>query len=244
MKRLTKYAILILLAALFLVSAASCTYYPPEGYTKTHHTYEEILAFAQSIDPNATVSKTYTDTQIDDLNRNFREWDAVINGVECHVSSVGDFVWNSGFMGGEFSRQYYVIDTDYDYIVLQKILSEKQPEWEMTYTDIAGRYNWNDILCVNTSYTEKRQLSDTELETAWAEAYDIYLEYTSHPIRKQVHFKITTPSQCWNQIEDTYFISYDYPISMSDFSEQGKTEFFQKYASHWDLLHSGLPIKE
>ena len=47
MKRLTKYAILILLAALFLVSVASCTYYPPEGYTKTHHTYEEILAKLQ-----------------------------------------------------------------------------------------------------------------------------------------------------------------------------------------------------
>ena len=120
MTRLTKYAILILLAALFLVFSASCTYNPPQGYTEKHHTREEIVAFAKSIDPNATVSETYTETKIDDLNRDFREWDAVINGVECHVSSVGDFVWNTGFLGGEFAKQYYVIDTDYDYLVLEK----------------------------------------------------------------------------------------------------------------------------
>ena len=243
MKRLTKYAILILLAALFLVSAASCTYYPPEGYTKTHHTYEEIFAFAQSIDPNATVSKTYTDTQIDELNRNFREWDAVINGIECHVSSVGDMVWNSGFLAGEFARQYYVIDTDYDYLVLQKIVSEKQPGWEMEYTDIGSIYNWNHLLSVKTPYKENRELSADELEIAWEKAFEIYLEYSSHPVRKEAWFPVSIPVLVSNADSEYEYITYTILV-MKDFSEEGKAEFFREYKEAWDLMDSNLPIKK
>ena len=243
MKRLTKYAILILLAALFLVSAASCTYYPPEGYTKTHHTYEEILAFAQSIDPNATVSKTYTDTQIDELNRNFREWDAVINGIECHVSSVGDMVWNSGFLAGEFARQYYVIDTDYDYLVLQKIVSEKQPGWEMEYTDIGSIYNWNHLLSVKTPYKENRELSADELEIAWEKAFEIYLEYSSNPVRKEAWFPVSIPVLVSNADSEYEYITYTILV-MKDFSEEGKAEFFREYKEAWDLMDSNLPIKK
>ena len=145
MKRFIKPIIFCLLTMIILLFFTSCAYNPPVGYTEKHHNRDEILAFARSIDPNATVSEAYTDTQIDDWNRNFREWDAVINGIECHVSSVGDMVWNSGFLAGEFAKQYYVIDTDYDYLVLQKIVSEKQPDWEMKYTDIGSIYNWNNF---------------------------------------------------------------------------------------------------
>ena len=243
MQRMTKYAILILLAALFWASAASCTYNPPQGYTEKHHTYEEILLFAKSIDPNATVSKTYTDTQTNSVNRNFREWDAVINGVECHVSSVGVFVWNTGFMGGKFSKQYYVIDTDYDYLVLKQILSEKQPDWKMQLEDIEERYNWYGILTINTSYFEKRELSAEELEIAWAEAYEIYLEYNSHPVRKQAYFNVSVPESFWDRKHENEHISY-YHISMSDFSEQGKAKFFEEYRTAWNLIDEGLPIKD
>ena len=75
MRNLLKTVAFFLLAALILLSATSCTYNPPYGYTEKHHSYEEILEFARSIDPNVTVSETYTDIQIDDWNRNFREWD-------------------------------------------------------------------------------------------------------------------------------------------------------------------------
>ena len=123
-----KKALSVFFLLMFILCLNGCTYNPPEGYTQKHHTYEEILAFAKSIDPNATVSEEYTDTTIDDLNRNFREYPAVINGVECHVSSVGGMIWNSGFLAGEFARQYYAIDTDYDYFVLKQIVAEQNPD--------------------------------------------------------------------------------------------------------------------
>ena len=241
MKDFIKAMSLCLLAVMILISCLSCTYNPPEGYTEKPHTYEEILEFARSIDPNATVSETYTDTQIDDWNRNFREWDAVINGIECHVSSVGDMVWNSGFLAGEFARQYYVIDTDYDYLVLQKIVSEKQPDWEMAYTDIAGIYNWNNLLSVKTPYRENKELSEDELEIAWEKAFEIYLDYSSHPVRKEAWFPVSIPVLVSNA--DGEYITYSILV-MKDFSEEGKAEFFQKYDEAWDLMDSDLPIKE
>ena len=176
MKSLIKSIALCLLVTTILVLSTSCTYNPPEGYTEEHHTYEEILTFAKSLDHNATVSKKHNDTTIDDWGRKFREWDAVINGVECHVSSVGDMVWNSGFLAGEFAKQYYLIDTDYDYLVLQKIVSEKQPGWKMAYTDIGSRYNWNNVLSVQSPYEDNQELSVEELEIAWTKAFEIYQE--------------------------------------------------------------------
>jgi len=82
------------------------------------------LAFAKSIDPNATVAEEYTDT-LDEYEREYREWEAIINGVECHVSSVSDLVWNDGMAAGEFTKAYYRIDTDYDYTVMKNIVSDQ-----------------------------------------------------------------------------------------------------------------------
>ena len=243
MKRFIKPIIFCLLKMIILSFFTSCAYNPPMGYTEKHHTRDEILAFARSIDPNATVSEAYTDTQIDDWNRNFREWDAVINGIECHVSSVGDMVWNSGFLAGEFARQYYVIDTDYDYLVLQKIVSEKQPDWEMKYTDIGSIYNWNNLLSVKTPYEENREVSADELEIAWENAFEIYLEYTSLPVRKEAWFPVSIPILVSNSNGENEYITYSILV-MKDFSEEGKAEFFQKYKEAWNLMDSNLPIKE
>lgn len=243
MKHFLKSMVLFLLALMILTSSTSCTYNPPEGYTEEHHNYEEILAFAKSLDPNATVSEIYTDTTIDDWNRNFREWDAVINGIECHVSSVGTMVWNSGFLAGEFAKQYYVIDTDYDYLVLQKIVSEKQPDWEMEYTDIGSRYNWNNVLSVKTPYAENKELSLDELEIAWNKAYEIYQEYISCPVRKDAWFPVSIPILVSNYKEKSEYITYSILV-MKDFSTDGKSTFFKEYEEAWNLIDSGLPIKE
>ena len=238
MKHLLKSLVLFILAILIFTMSTSCGYNPPDGYTKKHHTYEEILDFAKSLDPNATVSEEYIDTTIDAWNRNFREWNAVINGIECHVSSVGDMVWD---FTGEFARQYYVIDTDYDYFLLQKIVSENQPDWKMHDTDISGRYNWNHILSVDTSYMEKRKLSADELEAVYLDAYEIYQEYNSHPVRKTAHFHVAAPA-VYVDGENRYIkITSN---SIYNFSDKGKTEFFKDYAEDWDLMESGLPIKE
>ena len=243
MKRFIRSMVLYLLAIMVLVLFTSCTFNPPAGYTEEHHTYDEILVFAKSLDPNATVSEKYTDTTIDDWNRNFREWDAVINGVECHISSVGDMVWNSGFLAGEFARQYYVIDTDYDYLVLQKIVSEKQPEWEMEYTGIDSVYNWNNLLSVKTPYAENKELSAEELEIAWEEAFEIYQEYTLLPVRKEAWFPVSIPVLVSDPKGENEYITYSILV-MSDFSPEGKTEFFEKYEQAWNLMNLNLPIKE
>ena len=233
----------IILCLSFIICLSACSYNPPDGYTEEHHTYEEILAFAKTIDPNAIVSTEYVDTTIEDWNRKFREYPATINGIECHVSSVGDMVWNDGFLAGEFARQYYVIDTDYDYLVLRKIVSEKQPEWEMKYTDIGSIYNWNNLLSVKTPYAENQELSVEELEIAWEKAFEIHQEYISHPVRKEAWFPVSIPIVVSNPKGENEYITYSILV-MEDFSEEGKAEFFQKYKEAWDLMDSNLPIKE
>lgn len=238
-----KRYIAIVLFLIYIILIQACKYNSPEGFTEQHHTYEEIVAFAKSIDPNATVSEEYTDTTIDDWNRDFREWSAVICGIECHVSSVGDMVWNDGFLAGEFAKQYYVIDTDYDYYLLQQIVSEKQPDWKMSYDDISSRYNWNNLLSVETSYTENRQLTDVELETAWQEAFEIYTEYNSHPVRKEAWFSVAAPAIYVDGNGENEHIKITSDI-MNDFSEEGKTKFFNEYRESWGLLESGLLIVE
>ena len=230
----------VILAALML---SGCTYNPPEGYTKDHHTYEEVLAFAQSIDPNATVSEDYTDTTIDDWDRSFREWPAVIHGIECHVSSVGDMVWNEGFAGGEFARQYFYIDTDYDYLLLEQIVREKQPDWGMEYDDLSSRYNWNHILVVQTSYSDERQLTDEELETAWQEALEIHEEYTKYSIRNKDHFQVPAPGEFYSPATEEWSIQMS-TASIRDFSQEGKDEFFKEYHERWALTDSDPPAED
>ena len=235
MKRFSHILLLtVILAALML---SGCTYNPPEGYTKDHHTYEEVLAFAQSIDPNATVSEDYTDTTIDDWDRSFREWPAVIHGIECHVSSVGDMVWNEGFAGGEFARQYFYIDTDYDYLLLEQIVREKQPDWGMEYDDLSSRYNWNHVLVVQTSYSNERQLTDEELETAWQAAQEIHEEYSKYPVRKQDRFDVPAPGEFYSPATEEFIIKMS-TASIRDFSPEGKDEFFKEYHERWALTES------
>lgn len=193
-----KRILFILTAFLLAIGLSACTYNPPQGYTEEHHTYEEILKFAKSIDSDASVSKEYTDTTIEAWSRNFREYPAVINGIECNVSSVGDIVWNEGFCAGEFAKQYYVIDTDYDYLVLKQIVSEKQPSWSMKYDDINNRYNRNNEISVSVTTNYQEQLIDEELNIVWQQAKEIYLDYNNQPIRKNAVFSISALAEYYN----------------------------------------------
>ena len=52
----------VLLCITFVLCLSGCTYNPPDGWTKKHHTYKEVLKFAKAIDPNATVEEEYNDT--------------------------------------------------------------------------------------------------------------------------------------------------------------------------------------
>lgn len=236
-----KKTLSVIMLLFFILCSNACTYNPPEGYTTKHHTYEEIVAFAKSIDPNATVSKEYTDTTIDDWNRNFREYPAVINGVECHVSSVGDMVGNSGFAAGEFAKQYYVIDTDYDYLVLKQIVAEQVPGWDISEDTLATRYNWNNILsiCMKPNCTE--ELTDEELEAVFEQAKAVYTAYHELPIRKDLIFWLPAPGKAYNSNYEL-IVKRNLSVHIDGFTEEDKLTFIDKYHEAWALLDSDLPI--
>ena len=237
-----KKTLSVILILIFILCLNACTYNPPEGYTAKHHTYEEILAFAKTIDPNATVSEKYTDTTtIDAGNRNFREYPAVINGVECHVSSVGAMVWNSGFAAGEFVKQYYVIDTDYDYLVLKQIVAEQILDWDISEDTLETRYNRNNILsiCMKPNYTE--QLTDEELEAVFEQAKAVYSAYHELPIRKDLIVWLPAPGKAYNS-DYELIVKRNLSVLIEDFTEKDKLAFIDKYHEAWALLDSGLPI--
>lgn len=236
-----KKALSVFFLLMFILCLNGCTYNPPEGYTEKHHTYEEILSFAKSIDPNATVSEDYTDTTIDDWNRNFREYPAVINGVECHVSSVGDMVWNSGFLAGEFARQYYVIDTDYDYLALKQIVAEHNPDWRISEDTLGNRYNWNNIISIYMEPDCTEQLEDEKLDAVLEQANEIYSAYHNLPIRKELYFWLPAPGKAYNS-EYENIVKRNSKVLLEHFTEEDKLAFIEKYHEAWALLDSGLPI--
>ena len=236
-----KKALSLFLLLIFILCLNACTYNPPEGYTEEHHTYEEILTFAKSIDPNATVSEEYTDTTIDDWDRNFREYPAVIHGIECHVSSVGDMVWNSGFLAGEFARQYYVIDTDYDYLVLKQIVAEHNPNWRISEDTLGDRYNWNNIISIYMEPDCTAQLEDEKLDAVLEQASEIYSAYHNLPIRKELYFWLPAPRRTYNS-EKEIIVKRNSTVLLEHFTEEDKLAFIEKYHKAWALLDSGLPI--
>jgi hypothetical protein len=148
-------------------------------------------------------------------------------------------VWNEGFLAGEFARQYYVIDTDYDYYLLEKITKEKQPTWHMRSDDLSEKYNWNGMVFVETDCSGNTKLSEEELETIWQQAYEIYKEYSKYPVRKEANFGVATPDVYY---EDEHIkISSNY---IDDFSADGKSDFFKQYNEDWSLSESGLPTND
>ena len=74
-----KKILAVFLILILLLYMTACSYHPPEGWTKKHHTYEEVLAFAKLIDPNATVAEEYTDT-LDEY-----EWSSLAT-ISCATS--------------------------------------------------------------------------------------------------------------------------------------------------------------
>ena len=232
----------VLLSLILLLSITSCSYHPPEGWTKKHHTYEEVLAFAKSIDPNATVAEEYTDT-LDEYEWEYREWDAIINGVECHVSSISDWVWNDGVAAGEFIRVYYRIDTDYDYTVMKNIVSEKYPEWKCGVT-MSSKYHHNtNTIQVDMTMPENRMLNDDELEQVWQKASEINEEYKKLAIERKASFGILSPGKYWNQADETYIVKLDSFTRIIDFSEDGKKAFLKEYKVDWALLKAYSPVR-
>lgn len=230
-----------MLCLTLILCLSSCWYSPPEGWTKQHHTYEEVLEFAESIDTHASVTEKYTDS-VDEYDWKYREWDAVIKGVDCHIASVSDWVWNDGIGAGEFAKTYYRIDTDCDSIIMQRILSEKYPEWQ-TAMDLRSRYDSYDTVFVELNLPEFRKLDDEEIERVWQTALLINEEYNTLSIGRKTVFCVPSPGVYWNpKGEGYYYVGKDSHVCFEDYSEMGKRVFLQEYQEAWDLLQSGMPV--
>ncbi len=229
-------SVFLIIAIFFCLS--SCTYHPPEGWTKNHHTYDEVLEFARSIDPDATVSEEYTDTT-DEYDWKYREWDAVIKGGKCHVASVSDWVWNDGLAAGEFARDYYRIDTDYDYTVMQNILAEKYSDWKCR-DGIRSKYHSNtDTIYAEPVLSEFRKLSDDELEALWQTVLEINEEYKALALSRKAGFSLPSPGLYSGDI-----VRKDSHTYITEFTEEGKQKFLNEYHEDWALLDSGLHVDD
>ena len=238
-----KKVLSILMCLIIVCSLSACIFWvPPEGWTNNHHSYEEVLHYAQSIDPDATVSKDYNET-VDENDWEFREWDAEIKGINCHVASVSDWVWNSGFAAGEFQKVYYRIDTDYDNAIMRNILSDQFPDWE-TDMDLWSRYQINENrVVVKLNQAEDRMLDDDEIELVWQIAYSINEEYEKQSAMKKAVFYIPAPALYWNHHgEQRDFVKKNSFLPIENFSEEGKADFLKEYKEAWALLDSGLPV--
>ena len=233
------FILFVLLTVLF----AGCYYNVPEGYTLKHHTYEDALAYARTLDPNATVSEQYTDLT-DEWDYKYRQWPAVIMGVECHVASVTRMVWNDGFGAGEFTKPYYAMDTDYDYLIMQQLIRQNHPEWIMSHTTIFGMYHKKDLVSVDIPTAMDHPLTDEALEIIWQAASDINNQYREYPVHKEAWFSVHAPLEFTDRETGENYIALDHGIIINDFTEEGKAAFFEKYHTRWALLETDIPVRE
>ena len=172
MKRI--YLIFVMLFILMFIT--SCSYNPPVGATEKHHTYEEVLEYAKKLDSTAIVNDEYKDTKLENVMADeYREWNAIINGIECHVASTPIVLLNDGIAGGEFGKQYFVVNTDYNFYLLKSIIESKYLDFTIVEDDIADRYN--DYICFTTLKNNESQLTVDELNFLLSTARSIYEEY-------------------------------------------------------------------
>ena len=239
---------LFLWSAVLLLCGTSCTYNPPEGATRKHHSYAEILKYAQEIDENAVVDTQYTDTIYSDhLRDKYREWDAVINGVSCHVSSVPMLVWNEGFAGGEFCRDYFFISTDYDYYLLKSVVDANYPDWtaalgEEVYQRYVSDPRYEDRQYIEFTDLKKEKLSYDELKEIWDVAEEIQTEYQESAIVKSLYILLYTPvvySTATGENKHIRINPYSYEIG-----DGLNEEIYANYVEKWELLNSDLPIRD
>lgn len=168
------YLIFVMLFMLMFI--ASCSYSPSVGATEKHHTYEEVLEYAKTIDLNANVNDEYKDTKLENVVADeYREWNAIVNGIECHVASTPIIVMNQGVAGGEFGKKYFVVNTDYNFYLLKSIIESSYLDFTIIEDDIADRYT--DYIGFAPLKNNENQLTVDELNLLLLSARSIYEEY-------------------------------------------------------------------
>jgi hypothetical protein len=171
-------------AMLMAMTLSGCTYDVPAGYTKQHHPYLEMVEYAKSIDPNAAVSEDYKD--INENYRDYRIWPAVINGKECSVASISVNIYNQGWAAGEFSKRYYRMDTDYDYLVINDVLKE-HPDLGQVESNLQDRYEQNGHLY---GVIRLDTITEDKLIDLWEEHNEVNKELAKYNLRKVYRLRI------------------------------------------------------
>ena len=180
-KRLILAIAVVLGILLVSMNLSSCHYSPPEGYTEEHHTYEEAVEYAQSLDADATVSEAAEEAEQE--SREYRLWPAEIEGVSCSIASISASVYNDGFVGaGEFAKTFYRLDTDYDYFVAKSLLEEYPDGYRLgdSYND---RFNQHDVVVVNVN---SDNMTEDQLKRMWKDYKVLSEEYKKHPVHKEL----------------------------------------------------------
>lgn len=233
------YSIFVMLFMLMFIT--SCSYNPPIGATEKHHTYEEVLEYAKTIDPNAVVSEYYVDTKLENVMADeYREWNAIINGIECHVASKPIIVMNEGVASGEFGKKYFIIDSDYNFYLLKSIIENSYPEFIILEEDISNRYY--DSINLILANNDKDQLTQIELDDVWNKTYAIYQEYVLNATSDKLSIQLYSPTVLSSNDGSNKHVE----IKLNYYSinkDITKEDFINKYMNDWDNLNLGLPVE-
>ena len=204
----------------------------PEGFTESHHSYDEMLEFARTIDPDATVSETYTDHRKND-NQTIREWPATINGIECVVASTPEMFLDK--KGSAFTRIAFGMDTDYDQIAIGMVL-ENYPElgevYEQRFTysvnavSADGSGNTDDVVIDHprTSVRSVIILDSIDEETfdkIWDSYVKAYQDYASYNPTRGYAVTIKLSDGGYHYLDNTSEEEYQ---SVKDDVIAGRTE--------------------
>ena len=240
MKKIKRVLLAILLFGILLSFTACYGVVPPKEYSRRHYTYEDAIAYAKTIDPNAIVSENGT-AVYEDFARDRIQWAAVINGIECHVVSIRSFY-------GELAWPFYDLASDYEYCLLEKIVAEKQPDWEVKdpgnlYRPYLYRYGAYGHLYIETPYAAIREeLSQEGLEQLWQDVCEIVAVYEEQSGNLRLEFGAAA-QPFFHEEEGKKYVSMTI-ARIWKFEEEDKREFLTSYREGWDLMDLDLPFKD
>lgn len=184
--RIASIVLIILIILIMIISGIINLFHkaPSELYSNKPFNQNQIETYMNSRFANAK-DVHFTSGTIqskDEHNKPIKEWNIVVNDVNCHVASIPTKVTE-----GVRTRTYYRAETDYDYYSLKKYISEnyRYSSWEMDST-YSSRYTENIVL-INYR-TDIGKYSTYELKTIENEIREILSVQNELLIQKEIRF--------------------------------------------------------
>lgn len=184
--RIASIVLIIIIILIMIISGIINLFHkaPSELYSNKPFNQNQIETYMNSRFANAK-DVHFTSGTIqskDEHNNPIKEWNIVVNDVNCHVASIPTKVTE-----GVRTRTYYRAETDYDYYSLKKYISEnyRYSSWEMDST-YSSRYTENIVL-INYR-TDIGKYSTYELKTIENEIREILSVQNELLIQKEIRF--------------------------------------------------------